>query len=45
MDTVEERWAELQAAAPPRPTSAPSATALKALKAHRAYLLAIVSWQ
>jgi site-specific DNA-cytosine methylase len=40
---VEARWAELQAAAPPRPTSAPSATALAALKAHRSAEKAFLS--
>ena len=35
MDAIEERWTALQEAAPPRPTSAPSAEALAALKAHR----------
>ena len=35
MDSVEERWVALQASAPPRPTSAPSAEVLAALKAHR----------
>jgi hypothetical protein len=33
--SIDDRWAALQAAAPPRPTSAPSAAALSALKAHR----------